>query len=116
MTAASACRIGCFDAPQAGDPILADWGTPHAVKSVLLYTVWGNFSPEDALAAGADPGLRANRAIKVEADIEGRICTALHAYRSQAEIIEGLLAARAERRCAEAPPQSSGFFPAGSPR
>ena len=33
--------MASFDCPQAGDAALVDYGTPHAVRSTLEYSVWG---------------------------------------------------------------------------
>lgn len=89
--------LGAFDAPQVGDPVLADWGRAAPVRSTLVYSVWGDFSPEDALVAGAGSLLRANRALVAPPEMEERIAASLRAFRSQARIIDGLLAARRGR-------------------
>jgi LmbE family N-acetylglucosaminyl deacetylase len=91
-------RAGAFDGPQAGDPILADWGLAPAIRSFLVYPVWGDFSPEDALVTGSTVDLRGNRAIAAPAAVETTIGLALRGFASQERIIEGLLAARAARR------------------
>lgn len=89
--------MGAYDAPQAGDPIVADWGCPTGIRSVLEYSVWADLSPEDAVVNGRSTSLRANRAIRVPEDIEKQICEGILQYRSQGEIIKGLIAQRAER-------------------
>ncbi|MGH8630283.1 MAG: PIG-L deacetylase family protein, partial [Burkholderiales bacterium] len=33
----AAYTLGAFDAPQAGDPVLADWGPPTPIRSTLVY-------------------------------------------------------------------------------
>ena len=91
-------RIGRYDGPQVGDPILADLGLAPPVRSVLQYAVWGDFSPEDALVHGRAQALRANRALLAPAEAEARVVEGLRAFRSQARIIEGLVAAREGRR------------------
>jgi hypothetical protein len=91
-------RIGRYDGPQVGDPVLADLGQAAPVRSVLQYAVWGDFSPEDALVHGRSSGLRANRALLAPAGAEERVVEGLRAFRSQARIIEGLVAAREARR------------------
>ncbi len=93
----AAYLLGAFDAPQVGDPILADWGLAAPVRSTLVYSVWGDFSPEDALVSGASSRLRANRALVAPPEMEERVGAALRAFRSQGQIIEGLLAARRGR-------------------
>lgn len=92
--------MGAYDAVQAGDPILADVGTPQAVKSTLVYSVWADFDPEDALLAG-EGAIRANRAILAPAQAEKSVADALAQFRSQGRIIEGLVRSRAERRAGE---------------
>lgn len=62
--------IGAFDGPQVGDPVLADWGLAEPVRSTLIYSVWADFSPDDALVARADTRLRANRALLARVEIE----------------------------------------------
>jgi LmbE family N-acetylglucosaminyl deacetylase len=98
-------RIGAFDGPQAGDPMLVDWGEPHPVRSFLEYAVWGDFSPEDELASrqGVDAsrrGTKANRALLAPAEAEERVREALARYASQLQIIAGLVEAREGRGCA----------------
>ncbi|NPV54497.1 MAG: PIG-L family deacetylase [Firmicutes bacterium] len=92
-------RIGAFDGPQVGDEILVDWGKPVRIKSFLEYAVWGDFSPEDALVAGGDISIRANRAIKAPPPAEAKVAAALSKFESQQRIIKGLLEARKERQC-----------------
>jgi len=87
-------EIGAYYSPQAGDPILVDWGEPHAVKSVAEYSVWADLSPDDALANGRDPSLRANRIISAATDVEEKIRGCIREYKSQASIIEGLVNSR----------------------
>ncbi len=91
-------RIGRYDGPQVGDPVLADLGLAPPVRSVLQYAVWGDFSPEDALVHGRPITVRGNRALLAPTAAEERIIEGLRAFRSQARIIEGLLAAREARR------------------
>jgi LmbE family N-acetylglucosaminyl deacetylase len=90
------CKIGCYDAPQAGDPIVADWGPGSMIKTVLQYVVWGDFSPEDAMAHNAGP-IRANRALVTEESIETQVETGLRRYESQAAIIDSLVQRRKQR-------------------
>lgn len=92
---------GRYDGVQAGDPVLADLGEPTPVLSTLVYAVWGDLDPLDALASGGDPAIRANRAIVAGYGVEEAVARALGEWRSQARIIEGLLDARRERDCGE---------------
>jgi LmbE family N-acetylglucosaminyl deacetylase len=91
--------IGSFDSPQAGDPILVDWAKPLPVKSMVEYSVWADFSPEDSMVGGRSNSLRANRIVKVGQTIEEKICNGIREYKSQGEIIRGLIASRTERAC-----------------
>ena len=50
--------IGSFTGPQVGDSVLADLGEPFRIRSYLMYSVWGNFSSEDALIKGRAVNLR----------------------------------------------------------
>lgn len=90
--------MSSFDVPQAGDCALVDYGTPHAVKSVLEYSVWADLDPEDALVSGRDASLRANRILSVSADVEEKIDDGICAYVSQGEIIKTLVNSRTERK------------------
>ena len=92
--------MSSFNVPQAGDAALVDYGTPHAVKSVLEYSVWADLDPQDALVSGRAANLRANRIISVSADVEQKVANAICAYVSQGEIIKGLVNSRAERKTA----------------
>lgn len=93
--------MASFDCPQAGDAALVDYGTPHAVRSTLEYSVWADLDPEDALVNGRPSDLRANRILVASAAVEDRIDNAIEAYVSQAKIIEGLVNARKERKTAK---------------
>lgn len=89
--------MASFDVPQAGDMALVDYGTPHAVRSTLQYSVWADFDPEDALVCGRASALRANRILVAEEAAEKKIDDAIEAYVSQEKIIENLVASRKER-------------------
>ncbi len=91
-------RAGAYDGPQVGDPVLADWGLTPAIRSTIQYAVWGDFSPEDALVNAEPVTLRANRAIVTTPSVEERVREAIRAFRSQGQIIEGLIAARQGRQ------------------
>lgn len=95
----AAYDLGRYDGPQAGDPIGIDWGAPTAIRSTLQYAVWADLSPEDALVSGAPTSIRANRALVAPYALEERIAEALAAWRSQQQIIAGLLEQRRERDC-----------------
>ncbi len=94
-------RIGAYDVPQAGDPILVDWGQPSPVRSLLEYAVWSDFGPEDSLVAGVSPDVRANRAIAAPGEAEVLVDEALREFRSQLQIIDGLLEGRRSRRLSD---------------
>jgi LmbE family N-acetylglucosaminyl deacetylase len=91
--------IGRYDGVQAGDPVVADWGEPSAIQSVLQYAVWGDLSPEDALEHGGDLRIRANRAILADYAVEQNLAEALACFASQGAIIAGLLEQRRRRDC-----------------
>ena len=93
--------MSSFDVPQAGDAALVDYGTPHAVRSTLQYSVWADFDPEDALVKGRPSALRANRILVADQTVEDRIDDAITAYVSQEKIIENLVASRKERQTAK---------------
>lgn len=93
--------IGAFDAPQVGDPVMADWGESSPIRSVLQYAVWSDFSFEDALCVGDSLDVRANRALQAPREAEERIQEAMQEFRTQAKIVEGLLGARRERMLSE---------------
>ena len=93
--------MASFDCPQAGDAALVDYGTPHAVRSTLEYSVWADLDPEDALVNGRPSDLRANRILVASAAVEKKIDYAIEAYVSQEKIIEGLVKARSERKTAK---------------
>ena len=94
---AAVSGIGTFYSPQAGDPILVDWGEPHKIDSVLEYSVWADLSPEDSIVNGRSPSLRANKIIAVSEEVEDKIREGISQYKSQGEIIRGLVDSRAER-------------------
>lgn len=89
--------IGSYDGPQAGDSIMVDLGEPFKVKSFTKYSVWGDFSPEEALLTGREPALRGNIVIKAEPEVEKKIIQALKEFRSQERIIDQLIKKRMER-------------------
>lgn len=90
--------MSSYDVPQSGDAALVDYGTPHAVKSTLEYSVWADLDPEDALVNSRPANLRANRILMVDAAVEEKIGHAVAAYVSQGKIIETLLESRKERK------------------
>jgi LmbE family N-acetylglucosaminyl deacetylase len=90
--------IGAYDAPQAGDPIVPDFGIATSIRSVIEYSVWAELSPEDMLEMKREEGLRANRIIIVPEETEVKICEGIAQYESQGDIIKHLISARRERR------------------
>jgi LmbE family N-acetylglucosaminyl deacetylase len=96
--------IGAYVAPQAGDPILADLGTPSPVLTYLTYAVWGDFA---AGTAARNPrmktdllpaGLRADTGILAGDTEEAVVRRALSAFASQAAIMENTVARRRDAR------------------
>ncbi|GAF25217.1 uncharacterized proteins, LmbE homologs [Moorella thermoacetica Y72] len=94
-------RIGAFDGPQVGDEVLVDWGSPSPIRSFLEYAVWSDFSPEDALISGANPLVRANKAIKAPSAAEDVVIRALNKFITQKRIITRLLEARRAKQFGE---------------
>ena len=93
----AAFRIGAYDGPQVGDRVIAEWGWSEPVRSLLQYAVWGDFDPEDAVITGRPTNLRGDLLVLCNDAVTERINRALRQWASQQLIIEGLLAARAER-------------------
>lgn len=91
-------RVGAYDGPQVGDAVLAEYGLPEGIRSYLQYAVWGDFSPENALVAGAPAALRANRAIAASARVEEWIGQAVERFESQSQVIAGILERRRRNR------------------
>ncbi len=91
-------RVGAFDGPQVGDAILAEYGKAKPVRSYMQYAVWADLSPEDALVCGEDPRVRANRAVVATPKVEEKVMEAVLAWKSQGQVIEGLVDQRAGRR------------------
>ena len=94
----AAHRIGAFDGPQVGDAILAEFGVAPPVRSFLQYAVWADLSPEDALVTGQDVRIRANRGVVAADAVEETVMAALRAWKSQGQVIEGLVDARGGRK------------------
>jgi len=91
-------RSGAYDGPQAGDNILAQYGSPSRVRTTLVYAVWGDFSPEDAMLRGRDLEIRANRAVTVGNDVEEIIAEGIQKFVSQERVIGGIMDARRSRQ------------------
>jgi LmbE family N-acetylglucosaminyl deacetylase len=91
-------RIGAYDGPQVGDAILSDFGFAPAVRSSLIYAVWADLSPEDALVTHQDVQIRANRAVVAADAVEQSIMQSVRLFRSQGKVIEGLVDQRVGRR------------------
>lgn len=85
-------NLGAYAAPQAGDPILADLGDPHPLRTFLSYSVWGDFEPGRQGLLRADAGILAG-----EAD-ELRVREALGLFASQARIMDQTVARHRESR------------------
>jgi len=94
----AAYEMAVYDIIQAGDPVVGDIGAPQKVKTTLQYSVWADFSPEDAIVnREKDFAIRANRAILCPQAVETRIFEAVSEYESQAQIIKNLMHSRKER-------------------
>ncbi|RKY87489.1 hypothetical protein DRQ09_04415 [candidate division KSB1 bacterium] len=91
-------KIGAFDGPQAGDSILADMSTPVRIRSYLQYSVWGDFSAEEALTSGVQPNVKANYAVLVSENYEKQIHNSILQFVSQSKIIESIIEQRKKRK------------------
>ena len=91
-------RCGIYDAVQASDPILAELGTPIDLRSILIYAVWADFSPLNAMLCGRDDKIRADAGICMPDNVEHSVIEAICCYQSQASIIEQLIQQRQARK------------------
>jgi LmbE family N-acetylglucosaminyl deacetylase len=87
-TAASISAL--FDGIQAGDSVLVDWGDLTTIRSFLMYSVWGAFSPLDEEISDLFT-------IGVIPEIEMTIRNALSKWESQQAIIKGIMQRRDSR-------------------
>ncbi len=92
-------KSAAYDTIQAGDPILANLGQAEPVRSILQYSVWADFDPENLLLF--KHGLRADKAVSVSETIERKVREALQCFDSQQEIIKTLILDRENRWCEE---------------
>lgn len=90
--------IGSYDGPQVGDPVIVDLGEPFRIKSYLQYSVWGDFSPEDALVSNRPVSLRGNVVITVSKHVEEKVRQAIRKFESQQEILKYILTQRENRK------------------
>ena len=91
-------KSGVYEGPQVGDAIIGDQGSAEPIKSAMQYSVWGDFSPEEALIDGRNLSIRANTLILCESSLAERLNDAIAAWKSQSRIIDGLVRAREARR------------------
>lgn len=90
-------NIGMYVSPQAGDPVLADLGKTHSVKSYFIYSVWGDFE-----ACQEEPkGIRADFGILAGENHEEKIMAAIKTFSSQRKIIGDIVALRKKRKSDE---------------
>jgi LmbE family N-acetylglucosaminyl deacetylase len=87
-------QMGIYTSPQAGDPILADLGKPHAPKNYYVYSVWGDFEPEKS-AAGV---LRADKGILADKELEHTVREAIQSFASQKKIFQTIVGHREKRK------------------
>jgi LmbE family N-acetylglucosaminyl deacetylase len=85
---------GIYTSPQAGDPILADLGTPQTISSYVIYSVWGDFEP----ASARDKGVRADCGILAPERQEMAVRKALSCFVSQGKIMQNTVAMMRDRR------------------
>jgi len=94
----AAYYIGSFDGPQAGDPVIVDLGKPFRIKTYLQYSVWSDFSPEDALISNRSVSLRGNVVVTASKRVEEKVRRAIRKFESQQEILTYLLEQRENRK------------------
>ena len=87
-------HMGIYTSPQAGDPILADLGKPHAPKSYYAYSVWGDFEPSPSDSSG----LRADKGILIDKKQEETIRDAIRVFSSQRKIFKTIVDYREKRK------------------
>jgi len=85
---------GIYTSPQAGDPILADLGTPQTINSYFIYSVWGDFEPSNA----RQKGIRADLGILARERQETAVRKALGRFVSQGKIMQNTVAMLRDRR------------------
>jgi len=90
-------KAGIYDAVQSSDLILAEYGSPAPLKSLLMYAVWADFSPYDAMLSNRSVDIRADMALVVHREYEERVIKALLCFSTQAEIINSLIEQRKGR-------------------
>lgn len=86
--------MGIYTSPNAGDPVLTDLGKPHAVKSYLVYSVWGDFAP----SSEGNKELRASKGILVNEPEEDKIRKSVKEFSSQEKIFSGVVKHRKKRK------------------
>jgi LmbE family N-acetylglucosaminyl deacetylase len=87
---------GVYTSAQAGDPVLADLGPLSPLRSIVAYSVWGDFEAE----AGRGP-LRADKGILASPEDENSVRKALGAFESQASIMDQTVAIHRQKRRTE---------------
>jgi LmbE family N-acetylglucosaminyl deacetylase len=95
----AAFNHGIYTSPQAGDPILADLGAPHAVRNYLVYSVWGDFESESGKNRHSE--VCADKGILVHEKLETAVRKALDRFSSQGKIMQNTVAIQRERRRSE---------------
>ncbi len=86
--------MGIYTSPQAGDPILADLGPPYAPKSYFVYSVWGDFEPEETIRET----IRANKGILAGKELENTVRESIQAFSSQKKIFQAIVDYREKRK------------------
>jgi len=90
--------IGSYDGPQVGDPVVVDLGEPFKIISYLQYSVWSDFSPEDALVSNRSTLLRGSIVLAVTENVERKVRESIKKFESQQEILEYILSQRDGRK------------------
>lgn len=86
--------MGIYTSSQAGDPVLADIGSPFRAKSYYIYSVWADFEPLQS----ESKKIRAEKGILVDKEVEKRIRDSIKCFSSQQKIFKSIVTHREKRR------------------
>ena len=87
-------HMGIYTSPQAGDPILADLGEPYPPKSYHVYSVWGDFEPDESV----EDAIRADKGILVDEEQEYAVREGIQSFASQKKIYKIIVDHREKRK------------------
>ncbi|MBD3354157.1 MAG: hypothetical protein GF364_21930 [Candidatus Lokiarchaeota archaeon] len=86
MDHSAVAYTGMFYGPQVGDPVVVDWAKPSKIKSYMQYSVWSKFEN------------LADRVLIANDEEEMTIRKGIMKWKSQLDIIGGILQVREERK------------------